>query len=517
MLEQLDSKSYNSRVRILRQLFLPLSLSCDLANGNPPETAIRTACIAVRIGERHGLRKSEIAELGFTSILRFMGCTSFSTEEAKTLGNEILIRRTLAHLDSEDPFEILKTVLLKNTQAFSWAGIKNAVLNGETIYRNMASAHCETASYFANDLGLSQEVKKSLNEFYERWDGKGEPNRKQGEDISINARIINLAYFIELMEERLRPSEIQKLIQKRKGKQFDPNLTKYFDSEILTGLHEESVWEELETTLSHIPKSRITQTSELHIAEVFGKMVDLKSIYTPNHSKRVCELAIKMSESLSLNSEDKTAIQVAAYLKDLGMLSIPNQIIESGKPLKKSDRDVIEMHTYATMRILGSTELPRLVREIAGSHHENLDGSGYHRNLTEENISKPSQILSLADKIVAMQSNRSYRKPLTDPEIKKVLYHEAKGGKLNRDVVDVGLESLGFYIKKSKPKNINGLTDREISVLQKISQGLTNSEIAKELGISPRTIQHHSIHIYNKIGVNSRAGATLFASKNRLV
>jgi DNA-binding NarL/FixJ family response regulator len=61
------------------------------------------------------------------------------------------------------------------------------------------------------------------------------------------------------------------------------------------------------------------------------------------------------------------------------------------------------------------------------------------------------------------------------------------------------------------------LTDRELEVLRLLVLGLTNKQIGRQLGISPRTVQHHTIHIYGKTGMKSRAGAALWAVERGLL
>ena len=62
----------------------------------------------------------------------------------------------------------------------------------------------------------------------------------------------------------------------------------------------------------------------------------------------------------------------------------------------------------------------------------------------------------------------------------------------------------------------SGLSDREVEVLRLVARGRTNKDVARTLGISARTVQHHVAHIYTKIGVSSRAGAALFAAEHGL-
>jgi DNA-binding NarL/FixJ family response regulator len=62
-----------------------------------------------------------------------------------------------------------------------------------------------------------------------------------------------------------------------------------------------------------------------------------------------------------------------------------------------------------------------------------------------------------------------------------------------------------------------GLTKREVEVLQQVAKGITNREIAQELVISERTVAHHLEHIYDKIGISSRAAAVFFAMEHELI
>ncbi|MEQ1507312.1 MAG: helix-turn-helix transcriptional regulator, partial [Myxococcota bacterium] len=64
---------------------------------------------------------------------------------------------------------------------------------------------------------------------------------------------------------------------------------------------------------------------------------------------------------------------------------------------------------------------------------------------------------------------------------------------------------------------VAGLTPREVQVLRQVALGRTNKEIAGVLGISDRTVQHHTIHIYEKLGIDTRAAAALIAARNGLV
>jgi DNA-binding NarL/FixJ family response regulator len=69
---------------------------------------------------------------------------------------------------------------------------------------------------------------------------------------------------------------------------------------------------------------------------------------------------------------------------------------------------------------------------------------------------------------------------------------------------------------KSAPTYPNDLTQREIEVLRLVAAGSSNQEIAEQLVISERTVNSHLVHIFNKLGVNSRAAAAAFAIRQKL-
>jgi DNA-binding NarL/FixJ family response regulator len=68
-----------------------------------------------------------------------------------------------------------------------------------------------------------------------------------------------------------------------------------------------------------------------------------------------------------------------------------------------------------------------------------------------------------------------------------------------------------------RPEQASGLTGREIEVLRLLARGLQTKQIARELVITPRTVDHHISHIYTKIGASHRVGASLFATEHGLV
>ena len=98
----------------------------------------------------------------------------------------------------------------------------------------------------------------------------------------------------------------------------------------------------------------------------------------------------------------------------------------------------------------------------------------------------------------------------------RVLADAVNEGTLDRDATDAVLTAVA---ERPLPPATwpDGLTDREVDVVRQLASGAADKRIAAELGITAKTVAHHIQHIYDKIGVRSRAGATLYALEHRLV
>jgi DNA-binding CsgD family transcriptional regulator len=175
------------------------------------------------------------------------------------------------------------------------------------------------------------------------------------------------------------------------------------------------------------------------------------------------------------------------------------------------------MHAYWTERVLSQSALLRDAAELASAAHERLDGTGYHRAVPSALLGRPARILAAADAYHAMREPRAHRPPLDADKAAEILVGEVAACRLDRDVVTAVLEAVGATSRAARAVWPRGLTDREVEVLRLLARGRTNKEIASALGISPRTAQHHVIHIYQKIDRNSRAGAALFAIEQELL
>jgi DNA-binding NarL/FixJ family response regulator len=148
---------------------------------------------------------------------------------------------------------------------------------------------------------------------------------------------------------------------------------------------------------------------------------------------------------------------------------------------------------------------------IAGMHHERIDGSGYHRGCRGKDLDVAARVLACADAFQAMAQRRPHRAALDRARARDQLLREARAGRFDGEVVAAVLDASQLTVTRRQYLRPGGLSDRELEVLRLVVEGCSNPEIGRRLGISRRTAEHHVQHVYDKIGVSTRAAAVLFA------
>lgn len=147
------------------------------------------------------------------------------------------------------------------------------------------------------------------------------------------------------------------------------------------------------------------------IINSISSIIDVVEGYKKAHSKEVADIAIKIAEKTSMSAKQKKSLEIAAKLHDVGMLMVMNDVIKSRHKLKGEDFFLMKNHPllaehYLKQEVHISDEVPSIIRW----HHERWDGFGYPDSLRGEQIPLASRILSIADAVSSMRSQRNYRK-----------------------------------------------------------------------------------------------------------
>jgi DNA-binding NarL/FixJ family response regulator len=129
----------------------------------------------------------------------------------------------------------------------------------------------------------------------------------------------------------------------------------------------------------------------------------------------------------------------------------------------------------------------------------------------------PARVLAAADMYRALCEDRPHRPAITGEQAAAELQKQAQAGALDREAVRAVCEAAGHRVKKRATAWPAGLSEREVEVLRHLARGMSEKQIGKALFISPGTVHTHVVHIYEKIGVSTRAAAALFAMEHDLL
>ena len=180
------------------------------------------------------------------------------------------------------------------------------------------------------------------------------------------------------------------------------------------------------------------------ILKVLASSIDARDPLTSGHSEKVTEYALGICEEFALSREYCEMIRIAALLHDYGKIGVPDYILKKNGKLTSDEFNIIKTHAERTKSILDQVNFEGVysaVPEIAGAHHERLDGNGYPEGLAGEQIPLGARILAVADFFEAITARRHYRNPMTRDNAIKTLKKE-KGDHLDPRIVEVFLRYL---------------------------------------------------------------------------
>lgn len=177
-----------------------------------------------------------------------------------------------------------------------------------------------------------------------------------------------------------------------------------------------------------------------------GEVVESRSNDLGKHVKRVSEYAEVLCQLMGLDPQKIQIVKMAAPLHDIGKIGVPESILN--KPAKLTEEEFEEMKKHTTMGfdILSDSDLD-LIREaaqIALSHHENWDGSGYPRGLAGENIPVESRIVSFVDVFDSLSQKRVYKEAWDLSSIHEYVKSE-RGKKFDPRIVDIYFENMDRF------------------------------------------------------------------------
>lgn len=520
-----DKLSGSNRELRLAELLGTVSLASDLAHNVPAESALRDALLATRLGRLAGWPDADLSNVYYLALLYHVGCTGAVASQSRLgVGDDVSVRHWLSEADFANQPELLRiavTRLARQWGPAEWArGMAALITAGQAVPEAFASV-ADVAVRLSERLGATPSVTSALGCAYARWDGKVFAGLPSGEALPAIARLVHLVHVAQTYHQIGGVAAADDVVSSRSGTEFDPELARLWllnSHDLLKAFTGESVWDEA-LAAEPEPHQRVGLGHLDDVSRALADFVDLKSPFTHGHSADIARLVEAAGAEVGLNQAEVGTLRRAGHVHDLGNVSVPDLIWIKRGPLNPAERDRVRLHAYHTQRIMAVSEPLRGSGDLAGQHHERVDGSGYHRGLRAAAIPLASRVLVVAEVFQSMTEARSWRPAFSHAEAAAELRRQASTGALDSDATDGVLTAAGLPRSnrrggRSWPAD---LTDREVDVLRLLARGQSNKQIAHGLHVSEATVHTHVINLYGKTGVKTRAGATLFALEHDLI
>ncbi|WP_337269619.1 HD-GYP domain-containing protein [Oryzifoliimicrobium ureilyticus] len=402
----------------LAEIIEALSKALDMTEGQPEGHCIRCCFIGTHIGKKIGLPENELRDLYYTLLLKDLGCSSNAARICELyLADDLMFKNDFKHVDGSFG-QVLKFVIshtgMKAGLAERFRSLVHVLKNGGELATELIQTRCQRGAEIARQMRFSESVAQGIIGLDEHWSGKGKPTGQAGEDIPLFSRIALLAQVIDVLHASGGPQSALDEITRRKGDWFDPTLVDIFEHiSSQPGFWEQLASKDLERIVLASEPGRhgvIADDEYLDdIAGAFARVIDAKSPYTSGHSERVALYTDLIAEEMQIDFETRRILKRAALLHDIGKLGVSNSVLDKQGKLDDEEWRQMKRHAEFSEQILSTIGAFADAALIGGAHHERLDGKGYPRGLTADDIPMEVRIVSTADVFDALTADRPYR------------------------------------------------------------------------------------------------------------
>lgn len=503
------------------EIVASLCLATDLGMGFPFEHGLHATLMAARLAELMEVDQETKRHTYYACLMVYAGCTTDAYEATQIFASPMTenavpylfgsrreqIRGTLRAFPPPDSTGVQRVFETAKR-------LPKAVAGNKSHQRSL----CEVAEMLSDRLGMPEQFARMFYFFTDRWDGMGLLRRASADEIPMPLRIGILARDIAYQRLIGGDAHAVETVAKRGGHAFDPNIVETFTAnagEVFeAGQPGDSAWE---STLAAEPKPHLF-IDDAQIDRALAAIADFSDLLTPSltgHSSGVADLAERAARIAGFGEADVSSVRRAALIHDVGRVAVSAAIWEKPEALTTDELEQIRLHPYHTERVFARSSFLADLADLACSHHEHLDGSGYHRGLTAQTMNHRSRLIAAADTLHAVTEPRAYRDPLDATEAAEIIVEMASAGLLDPVMVRAVVEASG-----EPPPEVEypaGLTEREVEVLGLLARGLQTKQIARHFDVSPKTVDTHIQSAYRKIGVSTRAAATLYAMERGLM
>ncbi|MDQ7092930.1 HD domain-containing protein [Desulfosporosinus sp. PR] len=290
--------------------------------------------------------------------------------------------------------------------------------------------HCQRGYEIFCHSKLTDKVAMIILHHHDRWKAVNASGLCES-SIALASNIIYLADRVSVLTENSKGyilnlrEDILNTISQKSGTVFNPAVVEAFQKTS----KKESFWLDIQSEFlmefvqSRRPRHymRISVEELVDLVKCFSRIIDNKSHFTRNHSRRVALVVEFLAQKVGFSDSELSLIKIAGYLHDLGKISIPNSILDKPAKLTREEAAIVRRHTYYSYYLLKTITGFENVAAWGAHHHERLDGSGYPFHLTKDELPLGSRLMAVADIFTALTEDRPYRQGVNKQECLAIL------------------------------------------------------------------------------------------------
>ncbi len=496
-----------------------LCLATDLAIGLPLEHGLQSTIVAMRLCDRLQVEDDVATQTYFGCLLFWAGCTTDAEISSALFADGALLEHFNPVIFGS-PGETVRGIMRALADPGSPAVVR--ALQGAVRLPGAGRGHkehivamCEVGEMLSDGLGMPAQVRRLVPGLTARWDGKGTPGWR-GDELPVALRIVHVARDALFQHLLGGNDRMVGVLARRSGAAFDPAVVDVLLDDPATAVDfgQGSVWEDV-LALEPDPWLVLRGGEIDRALGAMGNFADLVSSYFAGHSSAVAELAAAAAQRVGLDLAEIDVVRRAGFVHDLGRVAVSTSVWNKPGALSADEWERVRLHAHHSERVIARSSTLEPIAAVAGAHHERLDGSGYHRGSSGPVLSMPVRVLAAADAYRTLVEPRPHRGGHSSADAARLLGDSVDAGELDADAVAAVLQAAGQVVPRMRRPA--GLTDREATVVGLVARGLQTKQVAHRLGISPKTADRHLQNAYAKMGVSTRAAATLFAMEHGLV
>ncbi|HDX8346911.1 HD-GYP domain-containing protein [Aeromonas dhakensis] len=445
----------------LAELIGSLSHALDMTEGQPRGHCIRCCWIGSRLAERLALDARQRHDLYYMLLLKDLGCSSNAARICELyLTDDLHFKRDFKLVDGSLS-EVVNFVLghtgLQADLLGRFRSLFHIFRNGDQIANELIQTRCHRGADIARQLRFSEEVAAGILSLDEHWNGKGRPLQLVGDAIPLFSRIALLCQVVDVFHAAAGPDAVLKELRERSGSWFDPQLVSEFealaDGDFWQGLADPKLTEWVFVHPAGQSEVALDEDYLDEIAAAFGQVVDSKSPYTAGHSGRVALYTDILATQMGLSEQRRRWLKRGALLHDVGKLGVSNAILDKPGKLDAQEWAAVQMHAAYTEEILSRISAFEELAQVAGAHHERLDGKGYPKGLKGDEIALETRIITTADIFDAITAKRPYRGAIPVPQALEMMA-ENLGTAIDPDcfaALQAGIQDFSLYLPLEQP------------------------------------------------------------------